>query len=38
MIMITRGIWNGAATGTGAYKLIAEEVRELGGYYVQRVS
>jgi hypothetical protein len=37
-VLITRGIWNGAATGSGAYKLIAEEAKEVGGYYVQRVS
>ena len=37
-ILITRGIWNGAATGVGSYKLIAEEAKEVGGYYVQRVS
>jgi hypothetical protein len=38
MILISRGIWNGAATGSGAFKLIAEEANEIGGYYVQRVS
>ena len=35
---ISRAIWNGAATGRGAYKLIAEETREVGGYHVQHVS
>ena len=37
-VMLTKAIWNGAATGIGAYKLMAEETREVGGYYVQRVS
>lgn len=37
-IALTRAIWNGAATGIGAYKLIAEEAKEVGGYYVQHVS
>lgn len=37
-VLLTRAIWNGAATGKGAYKLIAEEAKEVGGYYVQHVS
>lgn len=37
-VVLTRGIWNGAATGSGAYKLIVEETKEVGGYHVQRVS
>jgi hypothetical protein len=37
-ILLTRGIWKGAATGTGAYKLIVEETNEIGGYHVQHVS
>jgi hypothetical protein len=37
-ILITRGIWNGAATGSGAYQLIVPGTREVGGYHVQRIS
>lgn len=37
-ISLTRGIWNGASTGTGAYKLTVGETNEVGGYHVQRVS
>lgn len=37
-VPITRAIWNGAATGTGAFKIVAEETSEVGGYHVQRVS
>jgi hypothetical protein len=36
-IKITRAIWNGAATGNGAYKLL-DSAREVGGFHVQRVS
>jgi len=38
LISLTRGVWNGAATGIGAYKLIVEETKEIGGYHVQRIS
>ncbi len=38
-IPITRAIWNGAATGSGAYALIVPGTRrEVGGYHVQRIS
>jgi hypothetical protein len=37
-ICLTRAIWNGAATGTGVFKLIVEETREVGGFHVVRVS
>ena len=37
-ISLTRGVWNGASTGTGAYKLLVAETNELGGYHVKRVS
>lgn len=38
LLPLTRGIWNGAAIGNGAYKLMVEETKEVGGYHVQRVS
>jgi len=34
-IRITLGMWNGAATGEGAYKLIVPGTTEVGGYYVK---
>ncbi|MFH0982619.1 MAG: hypothetical protein V2A79_13935 [Planctomycetota bacterium] len=37
-IRITLGMWNGAATGEGAYKLIVPGTAEVGGYHVKRVS
>ena len=37
-IPITRGMWNGAATGSGAYQLIVPGTKEVGGYHVQRIS
>jgi len=38
-IAITLGMWNGAATGSGAYRLIVPGTRgEVGGYHVQRIS
>ncbi len=37
-ILITRGMWNGAATGSGAFQLIVPEKKEVGGYHVQRIS
>jgi hypothetical protein len=36
--LITRGMWNGAATGSGAYQLIVPGKKEVGGYHVQRIS
>ena len=36
---ITLGIWNGAATGEGAYRLMtAGPKKEVGGYYVNHIS
>lgn len=37
-IRLTLGIWNGAAMGGGIYELPVETTKEIGGYYVQRVS
>lgn len=37
-ISLTRGIWNGASTGMGAYKLLVGDTNEIGGYHVNRVS
>jgi hypothetical protein len=37
-ICLTRAIWNGAATGSGTFKLLAEETKEIGGFHVLRVS
>lgn len=38
MVLISRGIWNGAATGSGAYQLIVPGTKQVGGYHVQRIS
>lgn len=38
MVLISRGIWNGAATGSGAYQLIVPGSKQVGGYHVQRIS
>ena len=36
---IALGIWNGAATGEGAYRLMTREPRrEVGGYHVSHIS
>ena len=36
---ITLGIWNGAATGEGAYRLITTgSMKEVGGYHVSHIS
>jgi hypothetical protein len=37
-VRLTLGIWNGAATGGGVYQLPVPESKEIGGYYVERVS
>lgn len=37
-VCLTRAIWNGAATGTGAFKLMLEGSREIGGFHVVKVS
>lgn len=37
-LCLTRALWNGAATGKGVYKLVAENTKEVGGFHVVRVS
>jgi hypothetical protein len=37
-IKLSLGIWNGAATGSGAYQLVIPDKKEVGGYHVRRVS
>ncbi len=39
-IKLSLAIWNGAASGAGAYQLMVEKdkTREVGGYFVERVS
>jgi hypothetical protein len=37
-LCLTRAIWNGAATGTGVFKLIAESTKEIGGFHVKHLS
>jgi hypothetical protein len=37
-VCITRAMWNGAATGTGVFKLIVEGTKELGGFHVKHLS
>ena len=37
-VKITLGIWNGAASGDGAYQLVVTGSKEVGGYHVRRVS
>lgn len=37
-LCLTRGIWNGAAVGNGAYKLMVESTKDIGGFHVVRVS
>jgi hypothetical protein len=37
-VCLTRAIWNGAATGTGVFKLMLEGSREIGGFHVVKVS
>ena len=36
-VCLTRAIWNGAATGTGVFKLI-RRLKEIGGFHVVKVS
>jgi hypothetical protein len=38
LVKLTLGIWNGAATGEGAFQLLIPRTKELGGYHVKRVS
>ena len=37
-LCLTRAVWNGAATGTGVFKLIAEGTKETGGFHVKHIS
>lgn len=37
-IKLTLGLWNGAATGKDVFRLLVENTKEVGGYYVKRVS
>ena len=37
-VRLTLGLWNGAATGEGAFRLLVPETKELGGYYVKHLS
>lgn len=37
-VRITLGLWNGAATGKGASRLLIPGTKETGGYHVLRVS
>jgi hypothetical protein len=38
-VRITLGMWNGAATGEGAYRLVtAGRKKEVGGYHVSHIS
>lgn len=37
-LCLTRAIWNGAATGTGVFKLIVEGTKEIGGFHVKYLS
>jgi len=37
-VKLTLGMWNGAATGEGAFRLLVPETSELGGYHVKHLS
>jgi hypothetical protein len=37
-IKLTFGIWNGAATGEGAFRLLVPGTNEVGGYHVNHLS
>ncbi len=37
-VRITLGMWNGAATGEGAYRLLVPGTKDVGGYYVSHIS
>ena len=37
-VKLSLAIWNGAASGAGAYQLLVEESREVGGYFVKWLS
>ncbi len=37
-VKLSSGLWNGAASGEGAYQLLVENSREVGGYFVEWLS
>ena len=37
-VKLSLAIWNGAASGAGAYQLLVEKSREVGGYFVRWLS
>ncbi len=37
-VRLSQAIWNGAASGAGAYQLLVESSREVGGYFVRWLS
>lgn len=37
-LKLTLGMWNGAATGEGSFRLLVPETNELGGYHVKHLS
>lgn len=37
-VRITLGMWNGAATGEGAYRLLVPGTNDVGGYHVNHIS
>ncbi len=37
-VRMSLGLWNGAASGTGAYQVLVESSREVGGYFVRWLS
>jgi len=37
-VMLSLAIWNGAASGAGAYQVLVENSREVGGYFVRWLS
>lgn len=37
-VKLSAAIWNGAASGAGAYQILVEDSREVGGYFVRWLS
>jgi hypothetical protein len=37
-VKLSLAIWNGAASGAGAYQLLVEKSRDVGGYFVRWLS
>lgn len=37
-VKLSLAIWNGAASGAGAYQVLVEQTREIGGYFVKWMS